>query len=69
MRLWGRDDVKSLLEPKTMRLGLVLDMDGVAEFLRRAREKEFAFDEEWARILSLEVTLRTLEDGGVRLVS
>ena len=68
MRLGEREEVRRLLEVGSMRVGLILDAEGLAGFLRRARSEDFAFDEEWGRILSLEVTLRGLEDVGARVI-
>ena len=69
MRILGREEIRGLLEPKGMLAARVLDPVGLSGFLGRAREGEFAFDEEWGRILSLEITLRTLEQSGARLMS
>ncbi len=69
MRLWEREDVRGLLDPKEMLVARILDANGLPEFLGRAQQQEFSFDEEWARILSLEITLRGLEENGARLVS
>jgi len=68
MRLWGREEIRGLLNPNDMRVAGVFDAGGLAEFLRRGQLADFAFDEEWGRILSLEITLRTLEQNGSRLV-
>jgi hypothetical protein len=68
MRLLGREEIRGLLNPNDMRVAGVLDAGGLAEFLRRGQLADFAFDEEWGRILSLEITLRTLEQNGARLV-
>jgi hypothetical protein len=69
MRLLGREEIRGLLEPEGMLAARVLDPEGLSGFLRRGREREFAFDEEWGRILSLEITLRTLGESGARLIS
>jgi hypothetical protein len=69
MRMWGREDIRGLLNPNEMRVAGVLEPDGLAEFLRRAQLANFALDEEWGRILSLEITLRTLDQTGARLIS
>ena len=68
MRMWGREEIRGLLEPTSMRVAAVLDAAGLSEFLRRAQLADFAFDEEWGRILSLEITLRALEQNGARLI-
>ncbi len=68
-RLWQREEIRELLNPKEMRIAKILDPSGLPEFLQRAQQQDFAFDEQWARILSLEITLRTLEQSGARLLS
>ncbi len=67
--LWGQEEVRGLLEPKSMRIAGVLDDVALGEFFARSRAAEFAFDEEWARILSLEILVRELEKNGAKLIS
>ena len=69
MRMWEREEIRSLLEPNDMRVAGVLDAGGLDGFLRGAQMRDFKLDEEWGRILSLEITLRTLEQTGARLIS
>ncbi len=68
-RLWQREEIRELLNPKEMRIAKILEPDALSEFLRRAQQQDFAYDEQWARILSLEITLRTLQQSGARLLS
>lgn len=68
-RLWQREEIRELLNPKEMRIANILEPDALSKFLQRAQQQDFAYDEQWARILSLEITLRTLEQSGARLLS
>jgi hypothetical protein len=67
--LWSQEEVRGLLEPGAMRLAAVLDAQGLGFFLLRSRGAEFALDEQWGRILSLEITLRRLEESGALLIA
>ncbi len=60
LRLWEDEEVRELLDPARMLLGALADVDAVGAFLRRSREPAFAHDGQWARLLTLEYTLRVL---------
>ena len=54
--------VREVLHPPTMRLNGLLDPSSLAGFLRHAGEPGFRYDAQWARVLTLEITLRKLAD-------
>lgn len=61
LQLWSQEDVHSLLKPTTMRIASHLDPAALSNFLARSRESGFSFSDQWARLLSLECTLRALD--------
>ncbi len=63
LQLWSEEPVKELLRPATMKLCETLDRTALAGFLERSQQKDFAFGDEWARILSLECALRAAGRG------
>ncbi len=66
LQLWRDDSVRELLHPATMRLGCMLDLTALRDFLVRSQEGNFPFSEQWTRLLSLEYTLRVLESAGAK---
>jgi hypothetical protein len=58
MQLWGEEQVKEVLRPENMELAASLDSIALAGFLTRSQRVEFAFGEQWARVLSLECALQ-----------
>jgi hypothetical protein len=59
-QLWQEEEVRDLLQPATMRAGQLLDPVALGDFLRRSQQPGFPFNDQWARLLSLEYTLRSL---------
>jgi hypothetical protein len=59
----------ALLDAASARVIRVFDAKGFEAFLERSRSPDFAFDEQWSRVLTLEVALRALEGAGARLLS
>jgi len=64
-RLWREAAVSEILNPATMRVASILDGSTLVSFLERSRQPEFSQDEQWSRLLSLEVALRRLEHSNV----
>ena len=64
LQLWADAEVQELLHGTTMRARGMLESKPLESFLARSRDEGFPFDGQWARLLSLEYTLRKLE--GVR---
>jgi len=60
LHLWPDEDVQTLLQPATMRLGSVVDPDTLHAFLRRSQGQDFPWEAQWARVLSLEYALHIL---------
>jgi hypothetical protein len=58
MQLWSGEEVKEVLRPEKMELADSLDSIALAGFLIRSQQPEFAFGEQWARVLSLECALQ-----------
>jgi len=67
LQLDDDEEVRGLLHPSTMRLNELADPAGLAAFLQRAREPSFPYDGQWARVLTLEITLRKLAEVKGRL--
>ena len=59
--LWNDEEVKEVLHPDRMRLESIIDKVAVADFLERSRNEKFNHDEQWERLLSLELVMRVLE--------
>lgn len=58
MQLWRDEQVKEVLRPTNMALATSLDPPALANFLARSQQEQFAFSEQWARVLSLECALQ-----------
>ena len=50
--------MKDLLLPAKMKLSGWLDPAALEAFFQRSQQPGFSFDEQWARVLSLELALR-----------
>jgi hypothetical protein len=61
LALWREEAVKDLLVPAKMKLSGWLDPAALEAFFRRSQQPGFSFDEQWARVLSLELALRAAE--------
>lgn len=59
-RLWSDTALSEILNPATMRLAEILDGPALASFMQRSRQPVFSQDEQWSRILSLELALNRL---------
>lgn len=60
MKLWRDEQVRELLRPETMRLGELIDRRLLQNFLAASRQPQFLFEQQWQRLLSLEITLNFL---------
>lgn len=60
-RLWREAAMSEVLNPATMRTASLLDGATLVNFLERSRQPAFSQNEQWSRLLSLELTLRRLE--------
>lgn len=56
--LWRDEQVREVLHPANMAVGTSLDQNALGNFLARSQQRDFAFGEQWARILSLECALQ-----------
>lgn|GEM_PF-725926 len=61
MRLSSTPEVGQLLDPRRMRLAALIGEDRLADFLDGSRHPHFPFDQQWNRVLSLEMALREIE--------
>ena len=61
INLWREEEVRDLLNPGKMRLACVLDKKALDNFLSLSEKQDFKFNDQWARMLTLEYTLRVLE--------
>lgn len=60
MKLWRDEQVRELLRPETMRLGELIDRRLLQNFLAASRQPQFPFEQQWQRLLSLEMMLSFL---------
>jgi hypothetical protein len=61
LQLWHDEEVCELLQPTTMKLGCLLHQTALVDFLKRGQREIFPFNDQWARMLSVEYTLHRLE--------
>jgi hypothetical protein len=62
LRLWGDEEVQKTLDPANMRSNSVIDQSRLRDFLESSKLPGFAFDQQWSRLLSVEMTLRFHND-------
>jgi hypothetical protein len=60
--LWGEQEIKEILQPSRMISSIILDADALSDFLSRSQQREFPHEGQWARVLTLECTLRSLKE-------
>lgn len=58
--LWQDAAVREALNPAAMHLAALCDADALAKFLSDSQLPEFAYTEQWCRMLTLEIALRRL---------
>jgi hypothetical protein len=63
LQLWNDERVVEVLRPAHMKLNAWMDVNALEDFLGRSQGASFAFGDQWARLLSLECTLRSVERG------
>jgi hypothetical protein len=61
LRLLHDEEVRETLNPATMRLGRLIDPSLLRNFLESSRQVCFAFDRQWRRVLTAEMTLRYVD--------
>jgi hypothetical protein len=61
-QLSSEEEVKELLRPGEMRLAMAMEPGGLDHFVSASRTETFQYDAQWARLLTLETTLRCIED-------
>lgn len=68
LQLWQNEEVQQLLSPKEMKVVSLADTSAMGNFLKLSMEQNFLFDDQWARVLTLEYTFHVLENGRFRAV-
>jgi len=63
LQLWRDERVADVLRPAGMKLTAWMDVSALEDFLKRSQKTNFAFGDQWARLLSLECALRAVERG------
>jgi asparagine synthase (glutamine-hydrolysing) len=58
VQLWREEAVRERLRPATMRLGDWLGVENLQAFLGASQQASFAYEQQWSRLLSLELALR-----------
>lgn len=66
LTLWQDEQVRALLQPATMLLGEIIERRRLDDFLMASQQFDFAFDRQWQRLLSLEMTLCLLNQSASR---
>lgn len=61
VQLWREEAVREVLQPETMRLREWLEVGRLQAFLDASRQTSFAYEQQWARLLSLELALRAAQ--------
>jgi hypothetical protein len=59
-QLWLEEEICGLLQPAKMKLNSLLNPVRLTDFLADSQQPAFLFGDQWARLLSLEYTLRIL---------
>jgi len=59
--LWQEPEVKTLLEPASMRCAELFDPDALRAFITRSQETDFSEDSEWRRLFTLECALAEVQ--------
>ena len=59
-KLWEDEEVRELFEQKNMKTRALFDDDLLKKLVDQARTPDFAYHDQWARLLSLEYTLHRL---------
>jgi asparagine synthase (glutamine-hydrolysing) len=62
LQLWRDEETQETLDPVNMRLNSLIDPVRLNNFLESSREPQFAFDQQWRRVLTLEMALRFLRE-------
>ena len=60
-KLWEDEEVRDLLEHKPMKSLALCEPNLLEEFLRKSKLPVFPYHDQWARLLSLEYTLRRID--------
>jgi len=69
LQLWHGEEVRALLQPATMKLAYLMDATALNDFLQHSQRPGFSYNDQWARLLSLEYTLHILELAKTRLAA
>jgi hypothetical protein len=62
LQLWRDEETQEMLDPPGMRLASLIDPLRLTDFLESSRQPQFAFDQQWRRVLTVEMALRLLDD-------
>jgi hypothetical protein len=60
-QIWREPEIGELLDPDRMRLGELIDVKRLRRFLNASREPRFRYDQQWNRVLSLEMALSAVD--------
>ncbi len=62
LRLWQDAKIRDTLDISTMKLASMLQYDHLRAFLEQSKQSAFGYDAQWARLLTVELALRRLEE-------
>ena len=60
LQLWKEEEISELLSPSTMKVRELIDCSVLKDFLNRSKNQNFTFDQQWARLFSLEYSQQAL---------
>ncbi|MGH9848255.1 MAG: hypothetical protein ACREBD_00225 [Blastocatellia bacterium] len=62
LQLWRDEETQEMLNPINMRLNSLIDSLRLNDFLKSSQQPHFAFDQQWRRVLTVEMALRLLHE-------
>ena len=67
LQLWDLDEIQNILDIPSMQLTSLLDREALTIFIKNSKQDRFPFENQWNRLLTLELTLRKLKESATKL--
>jgi asparagine synthase (glutamine-hydrolysing) len=64
VQLWGEPEIREIWVASRMACGALLDQDRLESYIADSQKPGFRWEQQWMRLLSLELTCRALQRGG-----
>ncbi len=61
LQLWKEETIQDLLRPSQMQLSCFCDSKELSRFIQESRGESFRFEEQWTKVVTLELTLNILK--------